>query len=345
MLDKSFEQLTEIAYKEMDISPSVFTKKGKAMDIFSLLKIKPMYDENNNRILTPYEVLGVPPQFNKAGKEVPIVFAIKNPIFKVAKLKEDSFHFVFKGEKEKTEDSIVDTLRFNYKKALFVGNEAEAEMYLKLLDEATGGKAKEVLGNFFNYTKFYKKMKKQLLMDIFAHFFLLYINKKTMVKNGITKKGKLFKAYKLKSQTMDSDVYEFDGQAMNDIGIQNPELSVIQSIKVTRPAVEDYEEVEVAEVAAQTETIKPKVEKNQKAEQDSQVNDVEPERKGLIEGFLSRINKKRANRKMRLRAHHLFAPTQNNYTEEDERQILEVEEKVKKQEEKQKNKEEYKVLA
>ncbi len=344
MLDKSFEQLTEIAYQEMNISPSVFTKKGKAMDIFSLLKIKPMYDENNKRILTPYEVLGIPPQFNSEGKEIPIVFAIKNPIFKVAKLKEDNFHFVYKGQIEKSEESIVDTLKFNYKKALFVGNEAEAEMYLKLLDEATGGKAKEILGNFYNYTKFYKKMKKQLLMDIFAHFFLLYINKKTTVKNGVTKKGKLFKAYKLKSQTMDSDVYEFDGEMAPDIGVQNPELSVIQSIKITRTVSEDYDEVEVVETAMPVENKKLKTQNKEKEEQESNVQDIEPEKKGFIEGFLSRINQKRANRKMRLRAHHLFATNQNNYTAEEEKQILEVEEKAKKEEENQKNKEEYKVL-
>ena len=74
MLDKSFEQLAEIAYKEMNINPSVFIKKGKTVDIFSLLKIKPTYNEENKRILTPYEILGVPPQFNEAGKEIPIVF-------------------------------------------------------------------------------------------------------------------------------------------------------------------------------------------------------------------------------------------------------------------------------
>ena len=120
----------------------------------------------------------MPPQFNKLGKEKPIVFAIKNPIFKVAKPKEDVFNFIYKQNKQITEESVVETLKYNYKKALFNGNDAEAEMFFKLLDEASGGKAKELLGNFFNYTKFYKKMKKQLLMDIFAHFFLMYINKK-----------------------------------------------------------------------------------------------------------------------------------------------------------------------
>ncbi len=328
MLDKNFEKLAEEAYAEMGISPKAFSKDGKALDIFSLLKIKPRVNEDNKRVITPYEILGVPPQFDDEGNEIPIVFAIKNPIFKVSKTKDSFFQFIYKPDKEKSEDSVIDTLKFNYKKALFSGNDADAEMYFKLLDEASGGKAKEILADFYNYTKFYKKMKKQLLIDIFAHFFLMYVSKKSTVKNGITKKGKLFRAYKLKSQSLDSEVYELDNDIFPTATEVNSELAIISSIKITKIADDEFVDVKNTETPEEVVNRKH-TPQSPVVETETVLNEAESESKGIFEHIKSRINFKRANRKMRLRAHHLFAPAEpKNYTQEEEEYIKGVEEKA-----------------
>ncbi len=58
--------------------------KRKETNLYKLLGIIPEVDDEGNRVPTPYEILQTPPQFRK-GKEVPIVFAIKNRAKKIGK--------------------------------------------------------------------------------------------------------------------------------------------------------------------------------------------------------------------------------------------------------------------
>lgn len=331
-MDNRFEQLTKLAYKEMDIDPSVFAPKGKAMDIFSLLKIKPIYGKNNKRVLTPYEILGVPPQFDLAGNEVPIVFAIKNKTSKVAKLEEDNYNFVYKDRNEKFEQSIIDDLKFNYKKALFEGNDSVAEMFFNLLNDASGGKAAEILGNFFDYTKYYKKLKRQLLIDIFSHFFLLYISKRKAFKKGLLKKNKIFKAYKLKNKSDEKDEYELSAEnLLPDLGFQNPELDVIQSIKIT--SADEYEDLNIETVPrakSDADKVENKTNISEIKKNDDQKQNVA---KGLIGNLISRINQKIVDGKMKIKAHHMIEKSQENCSAVQDN-VLNCEEKKQEQENK-----------
>jgi len=65
--------------------PYQYAEDGHIKDIFELLKIKPMFDENGKRTPLVYELLKILPSFDKNGNERPTVFAIKNRVKKVAK--------------------------------------------------------------------------------------------------------------------------------------------------------------------------------------------------------------------------------------------------------------------
>ena len=79
------EQIIDIInfYNQCGIAEETYLSKDGALDLFTLLKIKPEFDEDGNRILTPYELLEVVPKFDGVN-EVPIVFAIKHRVNKVA---------------------------------------------------------------------------------------------------------------------------------------------------------------------------------------------------------------------------------------------------------------------
>ena len=62
-----------------------YNEDGSIKDIFQLLNLQPIYDENGKRILTIYELLNILPNFDRNGVEKPNVFVIKNRVLKFAK--------------------------------------------------------------------------------------------------------------------------------------------------------------------------------------------------------------------------------------------------------------------
>lgn len=197
----SEEVLTEVLkfYKAIGLKKSDFLKADNILGMYQILGIKPEFDENGNRRLTPYEILGVPPIIVN-GKEVPIVFAIKNKSKKVKRIGKTEgpiVDFVYKNKKVQEKDSLLEQLKKQYIQALLAGDEELAAQFLQMIDELTGGRSVEVLHSFYDYTKFYRRMKKQLLIDLFNHFFLLYMLQNSVnIKNGVIKKGKVYKAFR-----------------------------------------------------------------------------------------------------------------------------------------------------
>lgn len=196
------EQIVDIInfYKMCGISEDMYLSRKGVLDLFSLIGISPEFDEQGNRIPTVYEQLEIAPMF-RDGKEVPIVFAIKHKISKVHKSKpEDKIStdkFTFNGSKEQVSDKVIlNKLKQDYFSAIANGNLNEATRIYDIIDKITGGKADYFIGVQYNCVKFYKKMQKQLLIDMFANFVILMIlNKKYSVKEGIIKFNKLYKAF------------------------------------------------------------------------------------------------------------------------------------------------------
>jgi len=196
------EQIEDIInfYKMCGISEDMYLSRKGVLDLFSLIGISPEFDEQGNRIPTVYEQLEIAPMFRE-GREVPIVFAIKHKVSKVHKPKpEDKIStdkFTFNGSKEQVSDKVIlNKLKQDYFSAIVNGNLNEATRIYDIIDKITGGKADYFIGVQYNCVKFYKKMQKQLLIDMFANFVILMIlNKKYSVKEGIIKFNKLYKAF------------------------------------------------------------------------------------------------------------------------------------------------------
>ena len=196
------EQIVDIInfYKMCGISEDMYLSRKGVLDLFSLIGISPEFDEQGNRIPTVYEQLEIAPMFRE-GREVPIVFAIKHKVSKVHKPKpEDKIStdkFTFNGSKEQVSDKVIlNKLKQDYFSAIVNGNLNEATRIYDIIDKITGGKADYFIGVQYNCVKFYKKMQKQLLIDMFANFVILMIlNKKYSVKEGIIKFNKLYKAF------------------------------------------------------------------------------------------------------------------------------------------------------
>ncbi len=172
---------------------------GEVLDLYRVLGVNPDVTKTGRRKQTPYEILGVPPQTTDGESERPIVFAIKNRAKRIGNYTGEFTTFFYKSNKVKDERSILEELKVKYKRALLMGNEAEAEKFLELIDQVTGGGAQEFLDSFYDYTKFYRKMKKQLLIDMFSHFFLMFMiarTKKATIKKGLLKSDRVYKAYK-----------------------------------------------------------------------------------------------------------------------------------------------------
>lgn len=218
-------------YKSFGLTKSKVVKGDEILDLYRILGAKPEVDETGKRKLTPYEILGVPPQFKNGGVEVPIVFAIKNKSKKIGKYTGREITFIYKSNRVKEEDSILEQLKANYKKAILMGNEAEAQKFLDLINDVTGGKAEDFLDSFYDYTKFYRRMKKQLLLDIFSHFFLMYMMKKTkssIIDKGIIKRGKVYKAYREHEEEYENDYVAELNQALANMAI--PDAPVITNV-------------------------------------------------------------------------------------------------------------------
>lgn len=185
-------------YKQLGISADKFFVDGKIKSIFEILGVKPEVDENGVRKLTPYEILGLLPNIED-GKEKPIIFFLKNKLrglklTKIANL--GSFFFSKEKNQSDKDNSLIEFILSSYKTAIVQNNLSEAERQFDMLNKITGGRAKHFIGSFYDYTKFYKQMKKQLLIDLFSHFFLIYLmEKKSIIKKGLIIKNKKFKSF------------------------------------------------------------------------------------------------------------------------------------------------------
>ncbi len=201
---KSNELVYEF-FRFLGLPESKFIVDEKISDIYTLLGIEPEFYEDGTRKLTPYEIIGVPPQFYSDGAERPIVFILKrkNVCKKLGKLASENTEFIYKDNKVKDKKEPLADLVARYKSAVLQGNDADAEELLSMINTLSGGRANEILKTFFNYRKYYKTLQKQLLMDIFAHFFINYIYSKVKeVKGGLLKKEKVFKPFKLTVETL-----------------------------------------------------------------------------------------------------------------------------------------------
>ena len=196
------EQIVDIInfYKMCGISEDMYLSRKGVLDLFSLIGISPEFDEQGNRLPTVYEQLEIPPVF-RDGKEAPIVFAIKHKVSKVYKPKLEekiaTEKFTYSGAGEKVSDKmILNKLKQDYFSAVVNGNLNEATRIYDIIDKITGGKADYFIAVQYNCVKFYKKMQKQLLMDMFANFVILMIlNKKYSIREGLVKFNKLYKAF------------------------------------------------------------------------------------------------------------------------------------------------------
>lgn len=247
---EKLNQKSKRIYNEiLGVSPKIYIKNGKVLNLFDMVNVLPYEKVNGRRNLTPYEILGVAPIFDLNGNEKPIVFAVKNKVSKVTKNTTLGCGFIYQANKVKSDKNLLESMASKYKKAVLYGNDSDAEMYFKMLDDISGGKAREILSSFYDYSKFYRRMKKQLLIDIFAHFFLVYVStKKSLIKNGIINKNKIFRAYHEEYAETKTDVYEFDIPNLN-FGLDEP---VLQSIKITtendfsqQPEVQNNNEKEI----------------------------------------------------------------------------------------------------
>ena len=201
------EQLAKLSntalgfYKAMGLSGKKTTQNGEVLDLYRVIGIMPEFDEDGQRRLTPYEILGVPPQFRDGVNETPIVFAIKNRVQKIGKYTGEELNFIYKDNRVREEDTLLETLKAGYKRAIMMGDDEEAAKYLDLIDKVSKGGASDFLSSFYDYTKYYKRLKKQLLIDIFAHFFLMYMTVKSItIQPGIIRGQKVYKPFKEKVQ-------------------------------------------------------------------------------------------------------------------------------------------------
>ena len=196
------EQIVDIInfYKECGVSEDMYLSRNGVLDIFSLIGMAPEFDEQGNRLPTVYEQLEIPPVFRDK-KEVPIVFAIKHKVSKIHKPKEDdkisTDKYTYGGSKEQVSDKVIlNKLKQDYFSAIVNGNLSEATRIYDIIDKITGGKADYFIAVQYNNVKFYKKMQKQLLIDMFANFVILMIlSEKHSIKDGIVKFNKLYRAF------------------------------------------------------------------------------------------------------------------------------------------------------
>lgn len=241
------EQIVDIInfYKLCGISEDMYLSQDGVKDLFSLLGIVPEYDEDGNRLPTVYEQLSIAPKF-RDGKEVPIVFSIKHKASKIGKSpKIDSTSFKYVGEKESVNDkAILNRFKQDYFSAISNGNMVEATRLYDLIDMMTGGKADFFIGVQYNCVKFYKKMQKQLLIDMFANFVILMIlSKKQIIKEGLIKFDKLYKSFV---------EHELKNENFGLVGGKETKIPQISSISVS---IDDNYNVNKISVKA---TAKPK---------------------------------------------------------------------------------------
>lgn len=232
------EQIVDIInfYKMCGISEDMYLSRKGVLDLFSLIGISPEFDEQGNRLPTVYEQLEIAPVF-RDGKEVPIVFAIKHKVSKIHKPKQtdkiSTDKFTYTGAKEQVSDKVIlNKLKLDYFSAIVNGNLNEATRIYDIIDKITGGKADYFIGVQYNNVKFYKKMQKQLLIDMFANFLILMIlNKKYSVKEGLVKFNKLYKAF-VQKQLESGNFGLITNKSMKVPEIKNITVSVSEDEKI-----------------------------------------------------------------------------------------------------------------
>ena len=263
-----------LLYKKMGISSPKFLDDKNVVNLFKILKIEPQYDQAGNRLKTPYEILGVLPKF-KNNKEVPIIFAIKKRISKIGNYQGKTTKFVYKYNKVKEEKNILQTIKERYRAAIFAGNDALADNCLSMIGTLSKDELREFKDSFYDYSKFYKRMKKQLLIDLFSHFFLKYIeNISSIIKNGIIKKQKIYKPYKENKMASLSDASEKNLNVSQidliQFGMQNIKKVVINNKEFEKIAVVDISE---KEIKVKTNVSTDNVDKSQQINLNAQKND------------------------------------------------------------------------
>lgn len=246
-------------YKRVGLSKAKFFDGKNPVNLFKILKFDPQTDSNGERVKTPYEMLGVFPHFVN-GEEVPIVFAIKNRVLGIGKYQGEVKNFVYKKQKEKEEKTIIQVLKERYRSAIFAGDEETADSCMETISTLSSEEAREFKDTFYNYTKFYKRMKKQLLLDLFAHFFLELVQmKSSIVKKGLIKKDKIYKSYKEKSQNQKYNQDITFNSELDIISVSsqiNPINFAMQNVK--KVVVEDKETNSVSEFEITNDEIKIK---------------------------------------------------------------------------------------
>ena len=277
-------------YKKMGLRDPKFYNGKNVVNLFKVLKIEPEFDEKGKRILTPYEILGVLPKFED-NAEKPIVFAIKNKTSKIGKYEGTLTSFVYKKQRIKEEKSVLQTLKERYRAAIFAGNDEEAESCLQSMEALSGGAAREFKDSFYDYSKYYKRMRKQLLLDLFAHFFLLFVQtRSSLIKNGIIKKNKIYRAYRDKTVSYTQDMsLNLDENIINlspqidpvAFGFQNVKKVVINNKEMDSIAEFDIKgkDIKVKTTAEFRENVAAKNEQSQKQDSDLTVNVLSSEAK------------------------------------------------------------------
>ncbi len=289
------EQIVDIInfYKECGISEDMYLSRDGVLDIFSLIGITPEFDEQGNRISTVYEDLEIPPVFRE-GKEVPIVFAIKHKVSKVHKPTSDSkigsSNYTYTEQKDRVSDRLIlNKLKQDYLSAVVNGNLNEATRIYDLIDKITGGKADFFIGVQYNHVKFYKKMQRQLLVDMFANFLiLLIISKKFSVKEGIKKYNKLYRAF-IQKQLSSGNFGLIKSKSIFAPDISNITISVSEDEKVKVSNIKAVE-VKRPKTESQTNEEKPTYDFQTKQSFISYVKDkVETRIKKLKESFTKNL--------------------------------------------------------
>lgn len=136
--------------------PKQYNPDGSLMSIYELLKIHPIYDETGTRLLTPYELLGILPKFDKNINEIPYVFVIKNRVGKIAKVDLTKRVLTRKlTEEEREQQIIARTLKERLAEAEKLGDTQKAQIIQKaIVAQKAEVKKKEI--KYTQNTKFDK---------------------------------------------------------------------------------------------------------------------------------------------------------------------------------------------
>lgn len=301
-------------YKKMGLKDPKFFDGKNVVNLYQILGIEPNLNEDGNRVLTPYEILRVFPKF-EGGEEKPIVFAIKNRARKIGKYDGQTSTFIYKRQKIKEEKSVIQTLKERYRAAIFAGNDAEAETCLQMIGSLSKGASRDFKDSFYDYTKYYKRMRKQLLIDLFAHFFLLYVQARaSIIKSGIIKKNKIYKAYRenfiaqMHDVTLNSDFevinmtpqidpVTFGLQNVKKVVINNKEMDSIAEFEIKGKEIKVKTTEEFKNSGAPVAPVEQKTEYVAVQEQKKVVSKPQEEVKqhrfggGIFESFLGKVRK------------------------------------------------------